>query len=388
LTNLLNKRTKILLIFVIVVVAISCTACSEASETQPPADEASQSQTHNPLPPVGENTEQDADETPDTPIPTSGPDELVMSSQVYTNSEHGFEITFPQTWVMPESSELIAQNGIDAVVGFFASDDAQNADTAFPARILIRNESVAEWDVWPYNAQRVYFQGDDVIENWPYIAIISDFAEVYLSLIEDVELVDDQNILLDGTPARMIKYAYTNEELIPVIVLRYFYLVGSDMYDISLISSASSFNIYEPVFNTVMESYRVTRRADESYQLEYEWMSLDQITVPSIWSYGMYAHSEINIPITFANGEVSLWTGWVMNASAEAELESYFERGSIPEQFLFDDGIIGDMFFADSGIAWIREDWKTFWIDHGGDVAIFHEYEDLLLRIARSLTVQ
>jgi hypothetical protein len=46
------------------------------------------------------------------------------------------------------------------------------------------------------------------------------------------------------------------------------------------------------------------------------------------------------------------------------------------------------MLFFGSYITWVREDWMSLNLNHGGDELVFKNNEELILEIARSLTIK
>jgi len=113
------------------------------------------------------------------------------------------------------------------------------------------------------------------------------------------------------------------------------------------------------------------------------WADLGIITIPPGWEYEMHMHDDIVIHGQTTSADLPMWAGWLMSDSIESELEScnYYE------EFLFYDNQPGYMLFFDEYITWIREDWMSLNLYHNGDEEIYENDKDLILEIARSLTV-
>ena len=115
-----------------------------------------------------------------------------------------------------------------------------------------------------------------------------------------------------------------------------------------------------------------------------DWNDLGIVHIPSNWTYEIHILDDIVINGENTSGPIDLWAGWLMSDSIESELA----RCNSYEPFTFNDGQTGYMLFFDSYISWIREDWMSLNLSHNGDETIYSNSNDLLLKIARSLTVK
>ena len=112
------------------------------------------------------------------------------------------------------------------------------------------------------------------------------------------------------------------------------------------------------------------------------WIDLGIVRIPEGWSYERHILDDLTIEGESAAGvPISLWAGWLMANSVEEMAADSNE--AVP--FLFYDNHEGYMLFFDTYIMWLREDWMSLQLQHGGNVLLYTE--DPVLEIARSLTV-
>ena len=119
-------------------------------------------------------------------------------------------------------------------------------------------------------------------------------------------------------------------------------------------------------------------------EVEDGWTDLGIICIPSSWNYETHILDDIVIYGEGSSAPFNMWAGWLMADSVESAVES----STTYEQFLFDDGHIGYMLFFDTYISWQREDWMSLQLQHDGNELIYENNKDLILKIARSLTVK
>jgi len=119
-------------------------------------------------------------------------------------------------------------------------------------------------------------------------------------------------------------------------------------------------------------------------QTEDEWINLGIISIPSSWTYEIHILDDIVIYGESSYAPISMWSGWLMADSVESVVESSISS----ERFVFDDGHTGYMLFFDTYISWVREDWMSLNLNHYGDDLIYKSNKDLILKIAKSLTIE
>ena len=117
-------------------------------------------------------------------------------------------------------------------------------------------------------------------------------------------------------------------------------------------------------------------------QADDQWTDLGILRIPSAWSYETHILDDIVIEGETPRASFSMWAGWLMADS----IESVVQESLSSERFVFYDGHVGYMLFFDTYISWVREDWMSLNLNHGGDVSSYWNDEDLILEIARSLT--
>ena len=121
----------------------------------------------------------------------------------------------------------------------------------------------------------------------------------------------------------------------------------------------------------------------ESGSPENDWVDLGIIKIPPAWTYETHILDDITIEGETTDTSFSLWAGWLMADSIESVVASC----RYAELFVFDDGQTGYMLFFDSYISWVREDWMSLNLNHGGDEQLYRNNEELFRKVAGSLTV-
>ena len=124
-----------------------------------------------------------------------------------------------------------------------------------------------------------------------------------------------------------------------------------------------------------------------SYNIEdLEWIELEFISIPTMLTYteaGLHGSLSITGDIleskTGVWGDTWMYAGWLMG-----DYETLVEEA---EEFIFGDGHIGIFMesFDWNIMGWIREDGRLVTLRHGGDISIFTDNEELILKIVRSL---
>lgn len=162
-------------------------------------------------------------------VSTQKEDDETDLSQTYTNEEEGFSFIYPNDWTVDKRY-----------------DDAL---------ISISSASVAN----------VTVVKDYVVEEFFYDSL-SDFKEFFPTYIEeasgvwnadDIKVVSLDDILLSGHFARKLTVTYNSDDIYMNQVL-YFYRIDMVMYVISCTTPESLLDKYEPVFDSIMDSYTIT----------------------------------------------------------------------------------------------------------------------------------
>jgi|GEM_PF-3405256 len=119
-----------------------------------------------------------------------------------------------------------------------------------------------------------------------------------------------------------------------------------------------------------------------------EWVDLGMIKIPSTLSYDIGGlHGSIRITGDMLTSHEGIWgdtwmyAGWLLG-----DIDSLMVASLSAESFLFDDGHLGYFLTDASTMTWVREDGALLILRHGGDMAIFTDNEELILKIARTLT--
>ena len=112
------------------------------------------------------------------------------------------------------------------------------------------------------------------------------------------------------------------------------------------------------------------------------WVDLGILCLPEDWQYEVHILNDLTIEGTGSSGApLTLWAGWLMADSVESTVASAGES----EPFVFNDGHVGYMLFFDGNVMWLRNDWMSLQLQHGGDVLLYTEKP--VLDVARTLTI-
>ena len=118
------------------------------------------------------------------------------------------------------------------------------------------------------------------------------------------------------------------------------------------------------------------------------WRDLEIISMPETFTYeivGLHGDVMITINCTVLRDTAHhMWAGYLKVES----IESKIEESLASSDFLFDDGHVGYMLEFDYEIWWVRGDWIAVSLRHDGDKFFFEIHENLILEIARTLSVR
>ena len=110
------------------------------------------------------------------------------------------------------------------------------------------------------------------------------------------------------------------------------------------------------------------------------WTDLGIIAIPPGWTYQTQIHGDM----TIEGDGIAMWAGWLTADSIESELEDCDDVW----QFTFNDMHVGYMLNYDTYVAWLRNDWMSLNLYHGGDDAAFRNNQELIMNIARTLAAE
>ena len=180
------------------------------------------------------------------PPPSSSVDYSELLTQTYTNEEEGFAFKYPGGWDF--------ENDDDSIVSI------NTAGLSFAANIGVAKG-----------------EADDEF----FSATKGDFLDFYSEEFDELNIVSLSDVYLDGVPARKLAMTYTYEG-VSFVGVQHFYKIGSDMYIVSCLSLQSNFDEYEPIFDAIMDSYRITRAEnktgsgpsnhDDAYNIAQAWL--------------------------------------------------------------------------------------------------------------------
>ncbi|MCL2217517.1 MAG: hypothetical protein FWB91_10945 [Defluviitaleaceae bacterium] len=122
---------------------------------------------------------------------------------------------------------------------------------------------------------------------------------------------------------------------------------------------------------------------------EDEWVLITNINdgftlnIPVSWSYSYNEWGSFNISGEGVDGTVEMIAGHIPTDS----ISGLIFDSTFSDHFIFDNGQNGVWLEFDDGILWIDRTAELFFrLLHDGDMSVFIDNEDLILRIARSLT--
>jgi len=180
------------------------------------------------------------------PPPSSSVDYSELLTQTYTNEEEGFAFKYPGGWDF--------ENDDDSIVSI------NTAGLSFAANIGVAKG-----------------EADDEF----FSATKGDFLDFYSEEFDELNIVSLSDVYLDGVPARKLAMTYTYEG-VSFVGVQHFYKIGSDMYIVSYLSLQSNFDEYEPIFDAIMNSYRITctenktgsgpSNHDDAYNIAQAWL--------------------------------------------------------------------------------------------------------------------
>jgi len=207
----------------------------------------------------------------------------ISLSKTYTNEVEGFSFKYPGNWDIIDDPQI--KIGIITLI-----------ESNYFANMNIQKDSA-----------------DEYLFNYTK----SDFKEELENTYDDVDISELSNIELDGIPAIKLTLTYLAEGD-RYSSIQYFYNLYHDLYGITFISLLSNFDKYEPIFETIMDSYKITRSENASEVISatfgstFTYLGI-KYTIGDNWSFD---GNMFKIPVNITNvsnannsqtGYVQLW---------------------------------------------------------------------------------
>lgn len=156
---------------------------------------------------------------------SSGSSEDVGLSEIYTNDAVGISFNYPSGWVVLDSdneSEVVemidSQNNADSIAGF-----------------------------------KVF----NILDQDPLGVFTKDEASIREAVNEFGTFIKLENTLIGDVPTKGLMYQQAGLKG-DDIVTNFWYFIGNELHQITCSYSASKADIYEPIFNAIMDSYKIT----------------------------------------------------------------------------------------------------------------------------------
>jgi len=156
-------------------------------------------------------------------------------SKTYTNEIEGFSFNYPDSWTINESVIIDDENFL--IYGMHTIMAAQA-----PAR-------------------SGFFSSLYVVRTLPDGTLTASKKELlsgYSVHVDNAKIITVYDFEIDRVSVRKIISSHDDEKG-SYITMQYVYVIGQDMYIVNLISVKDQFDDYEPVFNAIMNSYRIIR---------------------------------------------------------------------------------------------------------------------------------
>lgn len=156
----------------------------------------------------------------------------ITLSETYTNEAEGFSFQYPSDWTVMDGKELYDASLDDtAVVSLYAPDGFGSA-----SNVLV-NKTQADYTLFDYTK--------------------SDFEQEFSSIFDEVSVTGLSNVNIDGVPAIELGLSI-NTGAGPLVVVRYYYIVGDYTYIISGTIRQSAIDSDGPVIDAIIGSYTIT----------------------------------------------------------------------------------------------------------------------------------
>ena len=159
----------------------------------------------------------------------------ITLSQTYTNETEGFSFMYPDVWGFIEG-------GVDNII--MISDTSKLYYNA----IMSINK----------------YKQDDLVT-----ASRTEYQQHFSQIFDDFTVLEFSDISINSTPVRKVVSSYLDEGDITVGI-QYIYAIQEDMYVVNLSSLQSNFDRFGPVFDAIMDSYRITQKEKNNEVEKYQ----------------------------------------------------------------------------------------------------------------------
>lgn len=162
----------------------------------------------------------------------SGTQVEVSLTKTYLNETDGIAFKYPSDWTVMEGTELYETTLDDtAIVCLYAPEGFGSA-----SNVLV-NRTQADYTLFDYSK--------------------ADFEQEFSAMFDKISVTDLSNVNIDGVPALELRLII-NTEAGPLIVVRYYYIVGNFTYVISGSAHQSDIDSDGRIIDAIMESYTIT----------------------------------------------------------------------------------------------------------------------------------
>lgn len=157
----------------------------------------------------------------ETYMPSSGPDNILLSN-TYSNKEEGFSFMYPSDW------------------------EEENLDDAIVA--VIPKNALSQYAIFVVEKS---FDDGSLFELTEV-----DFEIGYASIegINDFKMVGLSDVSLDGYPARKLTYTCKNENEERLSGIQYFYVNGTDLYQVECLVLEDAYDFAKPQMDAIMDA--------------------------------------------------------------------------------------------------------------------------------------
>jgi len=301
-----------------------------------------------------------------TPVRINSETRDLSLSQTYINDAEGFTFNYPSEW------EIHEWKNVGSIVELSVDHPITENEIIFISMTITK-------EFW--------LDPNEFLDN------IEEEIHEEFSRLNDVEtnVINLKDVDLNGILAHRLLYSLKDNNSYDYY-LGYYYVVGNTIFTVEFHSPESLFDRYEPIFDAIMETYRITQSMDTSYT-DLEWQTVSDgyfsVNIPSTWLWEMQDFDDyVLLHISCDNNSISMSIDDLHGGP-----EWYFNNSLNHSRFLFDDGINGYMIEMDGYICWYHwneDTWEgsagNLYFHSGSDSKVFQENKDLILQIARSFS--
>ena len=153
-------------------------------------------------------------------------DENISLRKTFTSDADGFSFRYPDDWEVSDAAEIGAVAWISNATGS-----------------------------GPYNPNLYVMK--DLANDDLFDYVKADFREMLSQNLDNIDIIKLTNISLDGVPARKVIFSAEISNL-PIVGILYLYNLGDNFYDVECYTAQSALDRNIPVFNAIMDRYRIT----------------------------------------------------------------------------------------------------------------------------------